>query len=304
MTFVSGSRAAAICAALVLDRLTPEPPNAWHPVAWFGSAMTALEQRMWAQSRTRGLGYTASGVALGLLAGRCIRSTTLALTVALGGASLRSAATELRALLDSGELDHARQALPTLVGRDPSELDSAGIAAAVVESVAENTVDAVVAPMFWAFVAGAPGALGYRAINTMDAMVGHRSGRYEEFGWASARLDDLANLAPARIFGLAVWASAGANRRAAIRRAVFQDAPAHPSPNAGVAEAAVAASIGVELGGALRYGDRVENRPLLGSGPRPSAASIPAAVKTTDRAIALTALGGVAVAALQHMIKR
>jgi len=293
-------RAGAIGAALVLDRLIPEPPNRWHPVAWFGSTMTTLEQRMWSDSRPPGVGYTMVGVACGALAGRALRSTTLALTIALGGGGLRSAASNIGALLEGDDLELARKGLPTLVGRDPSELDDSGIASAVVESVAENTVDAVVAPMFWAFVAGAPGALGYRAVNTMDAMVGHRNKRFEQFGWASARLDDAANFIPARLFVLAVWLVAP-EQRAAIARAAREDAPAHPSPNAGLAEASVAASIGVELGGPLRYGDRVENRPLLGVGPRPDATSIPAAVRMTDRAVALLA---VAAAAISLIIRR
>lgn len=297
MTSKLPRRAGAICAALVLDRLTPEPPNAWHPVAWFGSSMTMLERRAWTDSYGRGACYTAVGLTGGAIAGRTIRSTTLALTIALGGASLRSAATDIGSLLDQDDLDAARRALPTLVGRDPSELDASGIASAAVESVAENTVDAVVAPLFWALVAGAPGALGYRAINTMDAMVGHRNARFETFGWASARLDDVANFVPARLFAAAVWA-VSPQRRASIVRAVRDDAPGHPSPNAGVAEASVAASIGVELGGPLRYGERVENRPLLGEGPRPSAASIPEAVRTTDRAVGLVAAGAVAVSLL------
>src|SRR5204863_6463621 len=123
------------------------------------------------------------------------------------------------------------------VGRDPSELDESGVARAVVESVAENTVDAVVAPACWAAVFGAPGVLAHRAVNTLDAMVGHRSARYARFGWAAARLDDGAAWVPARLTAVLV---ALVRPRAArlVWQAVRRDAPAHPSPNAGVAEAA------------------------------------------------------------------
>lgn len=297
MTPAVEGRGLQIGAALVLDRLTPEPPNAWHPVAWFGSAMTALEHRIWADSRPRGALYWLCGLAVGAVSGRIVRSTTIALTIGLGGASLREVATKIGRHVEHNELDAARLALPSLVGRDPSELDESGIAAAVVESVAENCVDAVVAPLFWALVAGAPGALGYRAINTMDAMVGHRSDRYESFGWASARADDVANFVPARLFAATVWL-ATPRRRSAIAQAVRSDAAAHPSPNAGVAEAAVAAAIGVELGGTLRYGERVEHRPLLGSGPRPTARAIPAAVVVTDRAVSVIAAAALAISLL------
>jgi len=265
--------------------------------------MTMLERRIWVDSQVSGMSYTVAGVAVGVATGQIVRSTALALTVALGGASLRSAATDIGSLLESNEVERARLALPALVGRDPSQLDCSGIASAVVESVAENTVDAVVAPMFWAFVGGAPGALGYRAINTMDAMVGHRSERFERFGWASARLDDVANFLPARLFAIAVWAISP-QQRTAIARAVRQDAAAHPSPNAGVAEASIAASIGVELGGTLRYGDRIENRPLLGMGPRPNVASIPVAVRTTERAVGLLVAAAAIVALLGHWRQR
>ena len=177
-----------------------------------------------------------------------------------------------------------------LVGREPSQLDEPEIARAVVESVAENTVDAVVAPALWAAAAGAPGVFAYRAVNTLDAMVGHRSSRYEHFGWASARLDDIAGLVPARVTaGLVVAVRPRAAGR--VARAVRDDAPAHPSPNAGIAEAAFAAALGLRLGGANRYGDRVEHRPVLGDGRNPRPDDISAAVRLSrDVTGALVAL--------------
>jgi adenosylcobinamide-phosphate synthase len=283
MTGALLSRAVAASLASIADRLIPEPPDAWHPVAWFGTGMTRLEQRIWRDDRAAGAVYTAAGLSVGVLAGVVVRSTTVALTVAVAARQLGTVGGDIGTQLERGDLEGARGALPSLVGRDPSELDESGVAAAVVESLAENSVDAVIAPLFWGFVAGAPGALGYRAINTMDAMVGHRSERFENFGWASARLDDVANWVPARLFAAAVQAT-NPSATASVRRAVREDAGAHPSPNAGVAEAAVAGALGVELGGTLRYGERVEHRPLLGRGPRPDGSTIAHARSVCDRA--------------------
>ncbi|MEM8924392.1 MAG: adenosylcobinamide-phosphate synthase CbiB [Actinomycetota bacterium] len=285
----------AVAAALVLDRLFGEPPAAAHPVVWFGNAMEAVERRLWADDRGRGVLHTAIGVGLGVTAGALVRSPTIALTVAIAGRELERAAQRVVDALRSGDLDRARAEVPALVGRDPSELDESGLAAAVIESLAENSVDAVVAPAFWTVILGAPGAAGYRAVNTMDAMVGHRSPRYERYGWASARLDDIANWIPARLFALLV-ASARPDRGRAIRRAVAEDAPAHPSPNAGVAEAAVAAALGVELGGPLRYGDRQERRPALGTGPRPDVDDIGATIAVLRRTQLIMAVGAVLTA--------
>ena len=287
-------RCGAVAAGLLLDRLAGEPPARSHPVAWFGRVMESLEERLWADSRMRGIVYAVLGVGLGALAGRLMRSvaTTVALTVA--GRELRRVAQRVGELAAAGELATARAELPALVGRDPSDLDASAVASAVIESVAENSVDAVIAPAFWAVVAGAPGAVAYRAVNTMDAMVGHRNARYGRFGWAAARLDDLANYVPARIFA-ALVAAVTPERAGTVLETVRRDAPAHPSPNAGVAEAALAAALGRQLGGPLRYGPNLENRPLLGTGPRPTPVDVAAAVKIADRVErALLAVLGVA----------
>jgi adenosylcobinamide-phosphate synthase len=151
----------------------------------------------------------------------------------------------------------------------------------VVESVAENTVDAIVAPALWAAAAGAPGVLAHRAVNTMDAMVGHRSARYERYGWAAARLDDAMAWVPARATA-ALVAAVRPSAAGEIWRTVRRDAPAHPSPNAGVAEAAFAAALGIQLGGLVRYGERVEDRPRLGEGRAVEAADIDRAVRLSD----------------------
>lgn len=275
-------RCGAVAAGLLLDRLAGEPPAEAHPVAWFGRLMERLEERFWADSRRRGTAYAAVGVAAGVLAGRLVRSVTTAVALTVAGRQLRRVAAGVGKAAAGGDLARARSELPALVGRDPSALDASGVAAAVIESVAENSVDAVIAPAFWALVAGAPGTVTYRAVNTMDAMVGHRNERYSRFGWAAARLDDLANYLPARIFA-ALVAAVVPGRARAVLAAVRRDAPAHPSPNAGVAEAAMAAALGVELGGPLRYGPIRENRPALGTGPRPAPPDVAAAVHVADR---------------------
>jgi adenosylcobinamide-phosphate synthase len=220
-------------------------------------------------------------VLLGAGAGGLLRSATLGTGLAVAGRSLGEAALTVAGALDRGDLEAARAALPTLVGRDPAGLDEREMARAVVESVAENTVDAVVAPAFWAALCGAPGALGYRAVNTLDAMVGHRSARYRAYGWASARLDDAAGYLPARLTAVLV-AGVRPGRAGAIWRAVSSQAPAHPSPNAGVAEAAFAAALGLRLGGCNRYGDRVERRPWLGQGRPAATCDIRPAVRLAD----------------------
>jgi adenosylcobinamide-phosphate synthase len=263
-----------------------------HPVAAFGRLMQRVEARVYRDDRQAGSRYAATGVGVGIVAGLLTRSTTTGVSCAAAGRMLRAHADDIQRALEAGALDRARQALPALVGRDPSELDESGIAAAVIESVAENTVDAVVAPALWGAALGAPGALGYRAVNTMDAMVGHHSKRYERFGWCSARADDVAAYLPARVTAGLVCV-AHPSRTSSILRAVSRDASAHPSPNAGVAEAAFAAALGLELGGKVRYGERIEDRPLLGTGPRPVPSDIGRATKLANQVeLALVALLG------------
>lgn len=287
-------------------------PRRGHPVAGFGQAATALERRVWADSRGRGAAYTFAAVAgaigVGAVARRLVGRGQLAevvLTAAatwavLGGRSLAAEGTTMHGMLASGDLAAARQRLSHLAGRNPDGLTEAELARATVESLAENTSDAVVAPLLWGAVAGVPGLLGYRAVNTLDAMVGHHSPRYENFGWFSARLDDVANLVPARL--CAVLTAAVALRvsgsPAAALVAWRRDAGKHPSPNAGPVEASFAGALGVTLGGTNRYGARVENRGSLGAGPPPAVRDIPRAV-TLSRAVGLASLavaGAVTVA--------
>ncbi len=262
---------------IVADRLLGEPPSRLHPVVAFGRAMRAVERVMYADARLPGVAHAAVGTGLGVIAGTLVGSISVATWMAVAGRALRTAATDVASALEAGDLDRARSLLPALVGRDPSALGEKEVARAVVESVAENTVDAVVAPALWATVAGAAGALGYRAVNTMDAMVGHRSARYTNYGWASARLDDLAGWVPARVTA-ALVAAVRPRSAGAVWHAIRTQAPAHPSPNAGVAEAAFAAALGLRLGGENRYGDRVELRPPLGTGRPAEAGDIARAV--------------------------
>ncbi|WP_114905547.1 adenosylcobinamide-phosphate synthase CbiB [Ornithinimicrobium murale] len=297
-----GDRALGVAVGLVLDRLLGEPPDRLHPVAWFGTAMQGVEQRLYADSRPRGTWHAALGVGLGVTAGEALRaaaggrgthgevlSTAVAVWLASAGRLLRGTAGQIEDRLREEDLTAARDQLSWLAGREPSGLDSAGVAAAVVESLAENTVDAVLAPAFWGLLGGAPGALAHRASNTMDAMVGHHSARYERYGWASARLDDVLAWPPARAFPVLLTGCAPGRARQVITT-VRRDAAAHPSPNAGVAESSLAGALGVELGGPLRYGERTEDRPLLGEGPRPQAPVVTRARRLVDR-VELAAVG-------------
>lgn len=291
------NRALGAAVGLLADRLLGEPRVEPHPVAALGNILGRVEGYMWARSRARGVAHAAIGTGIGAGAGALVRSTALATYVSTSGRMLGDAAMKIRAALVADDLDRARLLLPMLVGRDPSVLDSDEIARAVVESVAENTVDAVVAPALWGALAGAPGALGHRSVNTLDSMVGHHSDRYEEFGWASAKLDDAAAWIPARVTPLLVAAARPA-RAADVWRIVRRDASEHPSPNAGVAEAAYAAALDLRLGGTNRYGDRIEHRAELGDGKPPTPADIERAV-TLLRDVTLVLAGALGVIGLR-----
>jgi adenosylcobinamide-phosphate synthase len=296
------SRPLAAAAGIAADRLIGEPPIGPHPVALLGTLLQQIERRLYADRRSAGIVHAAIGVAIGTAAGALCRSTCLATYVAVAGRALGDAAGAIDTALSAGDLDRARALLPTLVGRDPDGLNEAEVCRAVVESVAENTVDAVVAPALWAAVAGAPGALVHRTVNTMDAMVGHRDERYSRYGWASARLDDAAAWVPARLTAALV---VGCRPRAARRVVcvVRRDAPGHPSPNSGVAEAAFAAALGLRLGGVSSYGGQVEVRPTLGDGRPAGRDDIGRAVRLSrDVSVALACL--LAVAGLVPAVPR
>ncbi|MGW1499774.1 cobalamin biosynthesis protein [Streptomyces mirabilis] len=265
-------------AAGLLGDLLLGDPRRGHPVAVFGRSAAAVERVLWRDHRGWGALHTALcvGGAAGLaaVASRAVRpsrATSLALTAAatwavVGGTTLGREARAIGDALADGEIETARERLPHLCGRDPQALGADGIARAVVESVAENTSDAVVGALVWGAVGGVPGLVGFRAVNTLDAMVGHRSPRYRRYGWASARLDDVAGWPGARLTAV-LAALAGDSPRGALR-AWRADAVKHPSPNAGPVEASFAGALGVRLGGTLSYGGRVEHRPELNGAGR------------------------------------
>lgn len=294
-------------AGLLGDQLLGDPRRG-HPVAAFGRAAGAVERVLWRDHRGWGTLHAAvcvgGAVALGAVAEKAVRpspTASVALTAAatwavVGGSSLAREARGIGRALRAGHVEGARERLPHLCGRDPQTLDADGMARAVVESVAENTSDAVVGALVWGAVGGVPGLLGFRAVNTLDAMVGHRSARYRRYGWASARLDDVAGWPGARLTAALATVAGGDPRGAA--RAWRADAAKHPSPNAGPVEASFAGALGVRLGGTLSYGGRVEHRPVLNTRGRAVAVpDIERAVRLSRR-VGLLALGVTAAARL------
>ena len=286
-------RVAGIAVGYVADVVVGDPRRG-HPVALFGSGAAALERLTYAGSRRAGALHVGTllgalgvlGIAVERAAGRHGRGWTAVATaaatfVALGGTSLSRTGHQLAGLLDAGDVVGARRLLPSLCGRDPAVLDSPGLVRAALESVAENTSDAHVAPVMWAAVGGVPAVLVYRGANTLDAMIGHRSPRYALFGWAAARFDDAANFAAARFTALLVAACAPAvgGSPAQAVRAWRRDAARHPSPNAGVVEAAFAGALGVRLGGPTQYAHELEIRPTLGDGRAPEVSDLARAVR-------------------------
>ena len=302
-------QAAGILAGYLADAIVGDPRRG-HPVAGFGRVAGALEPLTYRDNRAAGAVHTGLLVAGVTVAASVARRrvgagpgvaalTAFATWVALGGTTLLRTGSELADALEAGGVDAARDAggvdaardaggvdaaralLPSLCGRDPAVLDAAGLCRAALESVAENTSDATVAPLLWAAAAGAPGVLAYRAVNTLDAMIGHRSPHYARFGWAAARLDDAANLIPARVTGVltALCAPVVGGSSGAALRAWRSDAARHPSPNAGVAEAAFAGALGVRLGGPTQYRHQLEIRPTLGAGREPDVADLRRAIR-------------------------
>ena len=274
------SFAGMMLVALALDLAIGWP--AWlyarigHPVTWLGALISLLEGR-WNFGRARkpkGVALVAVvvGLAAGLGAGLQAALPGGWTGVVLGGVlvwplvALRSMHAHVAAVagpLEAGDLAAARGAVAMIVGRDTTQLDGAGVARAGLESLAENTSDGIVAPVFWGAVLGLPGIAAYKAINTLDSMVGHRNARFEAFGWASARLDDLVNLIPARLTGALFALVSG---RGAAWACMWRDAGKHRSPNAGWPEAAMAGALGVRLSGPRVYGDRVSPEPWVNDG--------------------------------------
>ncbi len=281
------SRSAGLLLGFAADRVLGDPAR-HHPVAWFGTTAAALEGRTYRDDRPAGVVHVATLVGGSWLVGRVVAraapgpvptalTTAVATWAVVGGRSLGREATAVHALLEGGDLPGARKRLTHLVGRDTTTLSPDEVARAAVESVAENSSDAVVAPLVAGAVAGVPGLLAYRAANTLDAMIGHRSERYLRFGWAAARLDDLLNLVPARL--AALLAALVSGRPGPALHAWRHDAPGHPSPNAGPVEAAFAGALGLRLGGTNHYAHGTEDRVVMGDGPAPAVDDVPRTVR-------------------------
>jgi adenosylcobinamide-phosphate synthase len=286
-------RLAGVLAGCLADLVLADP-RAGHPVAGFGAAAATVEQVIYRDTRIAGAAHVGVLVGAVSLLGAAVQrdarrrgprwsvaATAVAMWIALGGTSLARTGSAMGDLLSRDDVDDAKRLLPSLCGRDPARLDAAGLTRASLESVAENTSDAHVAPLLWATVGGVPAVLGYRAVNTLDSMVGHRSPRYARFGWAAARLDDAANYVAARLTAALVVLCApvvGGSPSGAMR-AWRRDAARHPSPNAGVVEAAFAGALGVRLGGPTQYQYELQIRPTLGEGMLPSVADLRRAVR-------------------------
>lgn len=276
-----------------------------HPVVWFGALVSASERAL---NRTAWPHHTrciagafttlvAVGVATAIAIGiaNLFPNTWWGIAIEAIIASSLIASRSLHAHVESvvsplvaGDVEEARQAVSMIVGRDPNHLDEAGIARAGLESLAENASDGVIAPLFWGAIFGLPGLAAYKAINTLDSMIGHRTDRYAAFGGFAARLDDVANLVPARLTGVLM---AVASLRSSAVKTMFRDAGRHRSPNAGWPEAAMAGGLSVRLSGPRSYGDQTSHQPWLNKGARdPDAADMAAGLMLYRRAMGLAAL--------------
>ncbi len=326
--------------ALVAAFVLPELPDSIHPVAVFGNLMQRLEHNIYPHEenadpakdkiylaaeethsgRSKPPGYqspsslkylgiaynlagTLSSAALGCLIDNisAFGGTILSLEVAAGPNALYKIASEISHELENGNIDQARKNVGALVSRDTASLQADDILRASIESVAENTVDAITAPLLYAVIGGPAGVLTYRAINTLDAMVGYHNNRYGEFGWFSARLDDIANWLPARITVIAVALTRPLMSIDIIRQANLQGSK-HPSPNAGRVEAAFAYALGIKLGGVNSYHGNTMERPVVGRGNKPDELDIDRAIRLSRVASIISAFLIIAgVAALSYL---
>ena len=272
-------------AALLIERLFgyPNGLQAWvgHPVQWIGALISALDRGLNAGDGRKARGVVALFIVLGV-----VFALSVPLTLMLRGfesgwigeamlastfLSQKSLEDHVRAVADGlkRSLKAGREAVRHIVGRDPKALDASGVTRGALESLAENMSDGVLAPLVWLLVAGLPGLALYKALNTADSMIGHKSDKYRDFGWAAARLDDLANLVPARLTGwliaLAASLSSALSGRGTVR-AMASDARKHLSPNAGWPEAAFAGALGIRLGGPRSYDGRKVDLAWMGDG--------------------------------------
>ncbi|GBF32746.1 adenosylcobinamide-phosphate synthase [Desulfocucumis palustris] len=282
--------AIAVSAAYIIDLLVGDPPRLPHPVVFIGRLISLADRVLRPRFKSPGAALCSGALMGAAVVGVSFAATFLLLrlvyaihpwlgaaaeiwliSTTLAARSLAGAAGDVLKPLREGNLSAARDMVGRIVGRDTDKMDPAGVTRAAVETVAENIVDGVVSPLFYALIGGAPLAMAYKAVNTLDSMVGYRDERYLYFGRFSARLDDLANYIPARLAGLllvaAAWLS-GRNPAGAIR-AVFRDAGKHPSPNSGIPESAVAGALGVRLGGLNIYRGRESFRHHMGEPVQP-----------------------------------
>jgi adenosylcobinamide-phosphate synthase len=301
--------AGAMAVAMAADALVGWPgllfARIGHPVTWLGALINVLDARCNrsadppAVRRVAGIAVAlavialAAGLGWGLQAAFPSGWRGVALTgiIAWPCVALRSLHDHVAAVarpLEAGDIAAARIAVAEIVGRDPATLDEAGVARAAIESLAENTSDGIVAPVFWGALFGLPGIIGYKAINTLDSMIGHRTERHEAFGWASARIDDVANFVPARLTGLLF--ALLAPRRSDAMACMMRDARAHRSINAGWPEAAMAGALGVRLSGPRIYHGSVADEPWLNEAGRdPLAADLVGGLAIYRRAMMLLA---------------
>jgi adenosylcobinamide-phosphate synthase len=278
--------------ALAMDALIGWPDRLFvrigHPVTWLGKAIAALDTR-WNREIDAASTRCAAGIAAALLVivaaaaigwavqrivpSGLIGGTLLGLLAwpLVAFRSLYDHVAAVRDPLRRGNVEGARKAVAMIVGRDLQGLDEADIARAAIESLAENASDGVVAPLFWGVLFGLPGIVGYKAVNTLDSMIGHRSPRHEAFGWAAARIDDVVNFVPARLTGLLFALFAG-ERRSQAMSCMWTDARHHRSPNAGWPEAAMAGALGIRLCGPRSYRGEVADEPWLNAAARDPAA--------------------------------
>lgn len=293
--------------AVVLDLIMGDPEwfKKFHPVSLIGKLISLMEKALLL------LPARAAGVMLALIIpagvyaaayyfqayvlnypwGWVAVALLLSTLIALKG--LTSEGARVLKLVDSNDLPGARGFLPSLCGRDPGGLDEAGLRRAVIESLAENASDGVIAPIFYFLLGGLPLAFAYKAVNTLDSMVGYRNEKYMEFGWASARLDDAANFIPARLTGIFISTAAllsGKGMRAF--RTMLRDGGNHPSPNSGVPMAAMAGALGVTLGGKTLYGGKPLEKPLIGHSDGNTAITS----KSGSEAVKLTFIGSLIAA--------
>ena len=290
---------AIILAAVLLDLVLGDPRALPHPVVAIGRLITLLEpplRRVFGNARLAGLMLLVTTVGMTYAIAALILRLAYAITpaagflaalylawVSLAARSLHLESGKVAKALQRGDLPGARLALSYIVGRETAELDEPEIVRGAVETVAENTGDGVIAPLFYLMLGGPALAIAYKAVNTLDSMVGYKNERYLEFGWASARFDDLANYLPARLTGVLMVLAAPicALSGSGAWRIMLRDGRNHSSPNSGFPEAAAAGALGVRLGGANRYFGRMVEKPTIGD------ASVPLSLEAYEGVVRL-----------------